>query len=585
MAETLRVLAVHGVGNHFGDLSWQDDWTQAIASSVKQVVGKQNVDVEFCMYDDLFDHEKITVWGTLEAVAKLTGSLFGLRQHRSRSLFSNISERVRWTAGMVVQWVENERLREKTRARLSDSISNFDPHIVVAHSLGALVAYDTFSDPKLKDWIAGRAFISFGSQIANRFVLGNLRAGRIEEIPAEQWYHLYNPDDDIFTAPIRLSSANFRQVVTKFDLPGFGDHDAVKYLGHRQAITDAWGPLVRAHQTKDGIEFGFETTRAWFEKEVTEPRRRALLVGINNYANPAANLEGCVNDVYLFSEVIQEAGFDPADIRLVLNERATADAIRERLEWLVDGAGPRDQLVFYYSGHGAQMPTYNDIEIVDRMLECLVPHDFDWTTEKAVTDKQIYELYSQLPYECQFLMFFDCCHSGGMHRLGAHRAKGIDPPDDIRHRMMKWEPSRRMWSERALGGITTGDRVANVDASKARFVGSSGGVEKLGGAAELRSLSRSAFDKMREEQDHLGPFMPIIFQACQEEELAFEYRQGATSYGAFTYSVVNILRQQPGLSFQELCDRASANLVDLGYQQTPIVRGPSKLLSDPVPLK
>jgi hypothetical protein len=90
---------------------------------------------------------------------------------------------------------------------------------------------------------------------------------------------------------------------------------------------------------------------------------------------------------------------------------------------------------------------------------------------------------------------------------------------------------------------------------------------------------------MREEQDHLGPFMPIIFQACQEEELAFEYRQGATSYGAFTYSVVNILRQQPGLSFQELCDRASANLVDLGYQQTPIVRGPSKLLSDPVPLK
>lgn len=585
MAEKLRVLALHGVGSNFGDLGWQEDWTQTIESSVQQVVRKQSVDVEFCMYDDLFDREKLTVWGTLEAVAKLTGSLFGLREHRSRSLFSNVSDRVRWTAGMVVQWVENENLREKSRDRLADSISGFDPHIVVAHSLGSLIAYDTFSDPQLKDWIAGRAFISFGSQIANRFVLGNFRAGRIEEIPAEQWYHFYNPDDDIFTEAIRLSSASFRQVVTRFDLPGFGDHDAVKYLGHNQAISDAWSPLVRRHQTEDGIEFGFEGTRSWFEEQSAKPRRRALLVGINDYADPTAKLEGCVNDVYLFNGVIQEAGFEPSDIRLVLNDRATAAAIRERLEWLVDGAGPRDQLVFYYSGHGAQMPTYNEIEVVDRLLECLVPYDFDWTTENAVTDKQIYELYSQLPYECQFLMFFDCCHSGGLHRMGARRAKGIEPPDDIRHRMMQWDPAKQMWSDRPLGGIAPSSGTARVDSRAARFTGSTGRLEKLGGAAELRSLSRPAFDKMREEQNHYGPFMPIILQACQEEELAFEYRDGATSYGAFTYTVVKSLRKNPDLTFQELCDQAAAILVELGYQQTPILRGPSEVLSGRIPLK
>jgi hypothetical protein len=38
--------------------------------------------------------------------------------------------------------------------------------------------------------------------------------------------------------------------------------------------------------------------------------------------------------------------------------------------------------------------------------------------------------------------------------------------------------------------------------------------------------------------DHrrVGPYLPLIIEACQEKEFSYEYRDGATSYGAFTYA-------------------------------------------------
>jgi hypothetical protein len=45
------------------------------------------------------------------------------------------------------------------------------------------------------------------------------------------------------------------------------------------------------------------------------PRRRALLVGINEYPDPSDRLEGCVNDVFLMSSLLQESGYAAPDRR------------------------------------------------------------------------------------------------------------------------------------------------------------------------------------------------------------------------------------------------------------------------------
>src|SRR6185369_3917963 len=136
------------------------------------------------------------------------------------------------------------------------------------------------------------------------------------------------------------------------------------------------------------------------------PRRRALLIGINDYPDPANRLEGCVNDVFLMSRVLQDCDFRAADIRVVLNARATTENIMERLHWLLDDMPDEAERVLFYSGHGAQIPVYGGNGEVDSMDECLVPWDFDWTTERAIRDKQFLEFYSQLPYDCRFVSVF-----------------------------------------------------------------------------------------------------------------------------------------------------------------------------------
>jgi hypothetical protein len=82
------------------------------------------------------------------------------------------------------------------------------------------------------------------------------------------------------------------------------------------------------------------------------------------------------------------------DIRVVLNERATAAGILDRLHWLLDNVRNGDERVLFYSGHGAQIPAYGAKEEVDHFDECLIPYDFDWSLAHAMTDNRFVEFYS-----------------------------------------------------------------------------------------------------------------------------------------------------------------------------------------------
>jgi metacaspase-1 len=372
---------------------------------------------------------------------------------------------------------------------------------------------------------------------------------------------------------LRIASDNFDQVGAAFDSPGMLNHDATRYLSHPNVIADVWRPLAGAAGAR-----AFDRLARSFATAIKKPQRRALLVGINNYPDPANRLEGCVNDVFLMSSVLQETGFAPEDIRVILDERATAAELRDRMEWLLEGAGDGQHRVLFYSGHGAQIPGYGIGEKVDHDDECLVPYDFDWSREKAFTDDQFYDLYSQLPYGSHFMAILDCCHAGGMTRDGA-RVRGLTPPDDIRHRLLRWNAARQMWGPRDLPPVST-------DLKNARaYTGPAGVTRRLGRSVVLRSLPDKQYDAVRKALGHHGPYLPIIFQACQEDQLAREYRHGVTSYGAFTYTLAATLRRQRRrrITFDALLRATGVALEELGYDQRPAVVGPRKWLAQPVP--
>ncbi|MDH5547663.1 MAG: caspase family protein [Gammaproteobacteria bacterium] len=582
----VKVLCVHGVGKHSPGGAWEKEWETAISQAVSATANEVELDVRFVYYDDIFAAHPVSAFDAVQAMSKLlkngVTSLFNRRRGMDGGL--------RWTAGMVVQWVENEVLREQTRKRLIGRVEEFNPDVVCAHSLGSLVSYDTFTHPSTRECINDRIFVSLGSQIGNAFVAGSFRAGRIMPLTqAKHWYHLFNKEDDVFTAPLRLHDDGFTQVETYFDIPGIADHSASHYLSHKNAIGTVW-QQVALEKIQPSLYAQPEVAMSELPERVRgiigrsrKPMHRALIVGLNQYPDSDMCLEGCVNDSYLMSATLQGIGFDAENIRMVLDSRATRKGIADRLEWLLDDARPGDKRVFYYSGHGAQLASYGEGDKVDRMDESLVPYDFDWSDEKAFTDDQFYEMYSQLPYETQFMSVFDCCHSGGLTRGGSARVRGVSPPDDVRHRSLVWHEKEQLWLERAMKEKTADSaftqRIEGLDKQLRR---------SLGTATRLRTLDQERFRAVRKEQEHNGPYMPILFYACKENEYAYEYTHGSVPHGAFTFSLAKNLRRfrDKGLvpNFIELRKAVTHDLKVIGNEQHCSLIGPRDWLESPVPI-
>jgi metacaspase-1 len=620
----LKLLGIHGLGDQ-RDGSWITDWNEVLTPNLP--AGFEFRDFS---YDDIFERVEVTSWEAASATASLLasgfGSLFGGRGARrfespreanSRGIFDGLDHWLKWYPGYVVGWLKSKQFRAEVRERLLKVIGDYQPDLILAHSLGSLISYDALTSiPDLMKFPAARNhlknvdYVTLGSQLGNPFVTANLTPGRIVKPGTRRWWHLYNPNDRVFTAEIRLpGTSGFEQVVTPFDDEGLSDHDAVSYLGHSAARVAIWQPLSLTRATGESAatahvagarrlalqmsgepETLVESTgkrKAAAKAESTRPLRKpqlkAVLVGIDEYPNPANNLAGCVNDVFKISQTLQERGFAPEEIRVVFNDRATARGIRERFEWLVDGAKGGDNLVFFFSGHGAQLPTRSANETVDFVDETLVAYDFDWSNQTSFTDDAIFDLYSQLPYDTRMLLMFDCCHSGGIHRDGGARARGLTPPDDIRHRALRWDATLGMWVHRKLAPFN--EHFAEHKKDWIPYFGESGSVRRLGRAAALRLQTEEDYKKTKVEQKSgpVGPYLPLILEACQEQQLAFEYRHGVTSYGAFTYTLVEKLRQSPTQSIEQLMREVAERLEYLGYDQRPNHLGPKSVLGDSFP--
>src|SRR5262245_31700307 len=107
----MKILCVHGVGGHLSDLSWQTEWIDAISNAMHRVGGPAigAGSVSFSMIDPLFARRPLTPsdWARAAALLAESGLVHGLgdRWDAARGWLDTLGSRIRWTAGMVVQWV------------------------------------------------------------------------------------------------------------------------------------------------------------------------------------------------------------------------------------------------------------------------------------------------------------------------------------------------------------------------------------------------------------------------------------------------------------------------------------------------
>ena len=145
-----------------------------------------------------------------------------------------------------------------------------------------------------------------------------------------------------------------------------------------------------------------------------QPRRRALLVGVN-YFGQRAELRGCVNDVRSVRRLLVEHYGWPADCICALTDdeegaMPTRRNISERLRWLAEDARPGDALFFHFSGHGSQQEDPDGFE-EDGMNETILPVDF--AQAGMLTDDEVGDvIVKPLPDGARLTVLLDCCHSG-----------------------------------------------------------------------------------------------------------------------------------------------------------------------------
>lgn len=242
----LRVLSIHGVGEHHSNLNWTTAWRDALAQGIRRWDPEMAVEYNFLCYDDVFamkDQSEACLMSWLWMI--LGADCFRwLGRPRCRSKPTRtLRDEIRWTAGMVVQWMSDVELRRRTRERVASRVESFEPDVICAHSLGSLIAYDAIASGPTR-LSRELTLVTFGSQIGNRCVQQRFPDGLVTRLPVRHWYHLYNRHDDIFTARIRLTADNFSEINAHFNLAGPGDHAAAGYLAHAAMSEHVWRRLL-----------------------------------------------------------------------------------------------------------------------------------------------------------------------------------------------------------------------------------------------------------------------------------------------------------------------------------------------------
>ena len=267
--------------------------------------------------------------------------------------------------------------------------------------------------------------------------------------------------------------------------------------------------------------------------------KKALVVGIDKYKNPAWNLEGCTMDAAVMSGMLQDHfGFPGDNVRVVLDDRATKANILGRLDWLVRDAKQGDVLVFFYAGHGSQVRDRNGDELEDEMDEILCPHDLDW--DDPLTDDILHSYFTRVQKGVNLTIIFDCCHSG--------------------------TGTRSLWAP-----VSPEGEIGEIEYQKTRYIKPPLDIEhrSRGIALRARRLGETVI-----KENH------ILLAACTSAQEAQEKRFRGQARGAFSYYFAEALKRVDWkLSYREAHQDTLVRLRDNGFVQIPQLEGPEELLN------
>ncbi len=140
-------------------------------------------------------------------------------------------------------------------------------------------------------------------------------------------------------------------------------------------------------------------------------QKYAIVVGISDYPGTANDLQYADDDAYDMAQALEGYGFG-GKIVTITNLNATREVILTSIETLGSHVTAKDEVVFFYSGHGGRgRAADGDAELID---ECIWSHD--GTRLVPIWDGELAAAFSG--FETNRIVFmFDSCYAGGMTDL------------------------------------------------------------------------------------------------------------------------------------------------------------------------
>ncbi len=163
--------------------------------------------------------------------------------------------------------------------------------------------------------------------------------------------------------------------------------------------------------------------------------RLALLVGVGDYQSDLIpDLRGPPRDIEAIYRLLTDPqtgyGFPAENVCVLRDGDATLSAVKLAFEEaLIARAQPGDTTVFYYSGHGTQVPDRSRDE-ADEKDEAFLLHD-SWTPNVGVLrDDELNAMLARLHEKTDDItLLLDACTSGGLSRGVGAREKQVIRPD------------------------------------------------------------------------------------------------------------------------------------------------------------
>ena len=136
----------------------------------------------------------------------------------------------------------------------------------------------------------------------------------------------------------------------------------------------------------------------------------AVVIGIADYKGRQNDLQYTDDDAVDMKAYLRSRDYPSSNIKLLLNNAAKGNAIYDAIDWMGGNEGPKDECVFFYSGHGSYYDGYDDGDTEDRDESIIC-----WEL-KHILDGFLRDAFSG--YDSVKMAFiFDSCFSGGMNDL------------------------------------------------------------------------------------------------------------------------------------------------------------------------